>query len=96
METKYIKITEYCTNENIESSFIIALEKEGILHIETRENNQYLATEDLPDLEMFKRWHYDLGINLEGIDAMRHMVERMKEMQKEIKQLRKQTRFLIE
>ncbi|MGI9527165.1 MAG: chaperone modulator CbpM [Weeksellaceae bacterium] len=96
METKYIKITEYCTNENIESSFILELNKEGIVHIETRENNQYLAEEDLPALEMFKRWHYDLGINLEGIDAMRHMVERMRAMQKELNQLRKQTKFLID
>lgn len=89
METRYIKITEYCDNEKIETSFIFDLNREGILHIETKEDDQYLIEDELSSLEMFRRWHYDLGINLEGIDAMRHMVERMKEMQKEINRLKK-------
>ena len=87
METKYIKITEYCDNEKIETSFVFDLNREGIIRIEKREEIDYLVEDDLPELEMFSRWHYDLGINLEGIDAMRHLVKRLSEMQLKIKEL---------
>lgn len=87
METRYIKITEYCENEKIESSFVLELNREGILHIEKHEETDYIFQEDLPQLEMFARWHYELGVNLEGIDAMRHMLERIKKMQQQIQQL---------
>ena len=89
METRYIKITEYCENEKIETSFILELDREGILRIEKKEEAEYINQDDLPQLEMFARWHYDLGVNLEGIDAMRHMVKRMKKMQQQIQQLEK-------
>lgn len=93
MERKYIKITEYCNNEKVETSFLFDLEKEGIIRIERRETAEYLDEEDLAAVEMFSRWHYDLGINLEGIDAMRHMLERMKQMQKEIRILQQKLNF---
>lgn len=93
METRYIKITEYCENEKIETSFLFELNREGIVRLEKREESEYIDTHDLPEVEMFARWHYDLGVNLEGIDAMRHMVKRMKKMQKEIRELERKLRI---
>lgn len=84
METRFIKITDYCENQKIEISFLIELSKEGIVRIEKREEIDYLDQNDLAEIEMFARWHYDLGINLEGIDAMRHMLEKIKYLQKKI------------
>ena len=34
--------------------------------------------------------YYDLSINMEGIDAIHHMLERMDDMRREITSLRKQ------
>ena len=93
METRYIKITEYCQNEKIETSFLIELHREGILHLEKREETDVIDQRDLPELEMFARWHYELGVNLEGIDAMRHMLKRMKKMQNEIHKLERKLRI---
>ncbi|MDG4951342.1 chaperone modulator CbpM [Weeksellaceae bacterium KMM 9724] len=89
METRYIKITEFCENEKIETSFLLELNREGLLRLEKQEEVEYIDQNDLPQIEMFARWHYELGVNLEGIDAMRHMLERMKEMQKQIQILEK-------
>ncbi len=89
METRYIKITEFCENEKIETSFLLELNREGLLHLEKQEEVEYIDQNDLPQIEMFARWHYELGVNLEGIDAMRHMLERMKEMQRQIQILEK-------
>ncbi|MDG4946840.1 chaperone modulator CbpM [Weeksellaceae bacterium KMM 9713] len=89
METRYIKITEFCENEKIETSFLLELNREGLLRLEKQEEVEYIDQNDLPQIEMFARWHYELGVNLEGIDAMRHMLERMKEMQRQIQILEK-------
>lgn len=87
MEKRYIKITEYCRNQKIEISFLIDLKREGILKIQKHEEIEYLHENDLPEIEMFARWHYDLGINLEGIDAMRHMLQKIKELQQKVHEL---------
>jgi len=34
--------------------------------------------------------YYDLSINMEGIDAIHHLLERMEEMKREMDSLRKQ------
>jgi hypothetical protein len=39
-------------------------------------------------LEKFVRLHYDLDINLEGIETINYLLERIEEMQKEIVNLR--------
>lgn len=95
MATKYIKITEYCDHEKIETSFIFDLNREGIIKIVQQEEDKCLDENDLSDIEMFSRWHYELGVNLEGIDAMRHMLTRMKNMQLEIKNLQQKLDFYL-
>lgn len=87
MEKRRIKITDYCRNQKIETSFLIELSREGIVNIEKHEEIEYINQNDLPDIEMFTRWHYDLGVNLEGIDAMRHMLLKIKELQRKIYEL---------
>jgi hypothetical protein len=45
---------------------------------------------ELPNVERYSRMYYDLSINMEGIDAIRHLLERMEEMKQEMDSLRKQ------
>jgi hypothetical protein len=51
---------------NIEITFFDELVDYGLLNIQIENNIQYLMYEDLPDLEKFANWHYDLEINLPG------------------------------
>ena len=48
----------------------------------------------LPDVERYSRMYYDLSINIEGIDAIHHLLERMEEMQQEIYSLHNKLRLL--
>lgn len=96
MKPNYIKIKEFCTYTEIEDSFITDLSEEGILKIEIIDDEPFVEEDTIPDLEMFSRWHYDLGINLEGIDAMRHMLQRMNQMKSELEDLRRKLVFYDE
>ena len=50
----------------------------------------YLLLSELPNVERYSRMYYDLSINMEGIDAIHHLLERMEDMRHEMRSLRKQ------
>ncbi|HEY3389754.1 MAG TPA: chaperone modulator CbpM [Prolixibacteraceae bacterium] len=89
MQTKnYIAINEFCTNHNVEFSFIHSLQETGLIEITTIEETAFIDTDQLQQVEKFIRFYYDLDINLEGIETITHLLQRMNAMQEEIISLR--------
>lgn len=88
METDLIIISEYCRKSHIEPSFIVLLYEEGLIDIREEGGREYLFVSQLQDLERYSRMYYDLSINIEGIDAIRHLLDRMNSMRNEISCLR--------
>ncbi|HCN47940.1 MAG TPA: MerR family transcriptional regulator [Chryseobacterium sp.] len=62
---------------NIEITFFDDLVDYGLLNIQIENNIQYLMYEDLPDLEKFANWHYDLEINLPGLEVIYNMLKKL-------------------
>ncbi|MDH6250511.1 chaperone modulatory protein CbpM [Chryseobacterium sp. H1D6B] len=72
---------------NIEITFFDELVDFGLLNVETENEVRYLMYEDLPVFERFANWHYDLEINLPGlevIDSMLQKMERLKQRNREL------------
>lgn len=65
---------------NIEITFFDELVDSGLLHIETDNEIRYLMYEDLPTFERFANWHYDLEINLPGLEVINSMLQKMKNL----------------
>ena len=95
METELITITEYCTNSAVDPSFIVALEESGLLALTVIGDSKFIHQEQLMEMERFIHFHYDLEINIEGIDAIMHLLQRIKKMQYEIKELKEQVHLHI-
>lgn len=93
MQNELIIVSEYCSKCHIEPSFIDLLHEGGLIEVLTEEGERYLSFAQLPELERYSRMYYDLSINIEGIDAIHHLLQRMEEMQREIHQLRSQLRL---
>ncbi len=72
----------------IDHAFITSLSEEGLISITVENDTEYIEEEQLPDLEIYTRWHHDMGINTEGIDAIRHLVHRLRNLQTELNSLR--------
>lgn len=89
METELVIIEEYCNFSKIEPQFIISLEKEGLIDIKSVDGNQYIWASQLVNIERYAQWHYDLAINIEGIDAIQRLLSQMETMKDEINNLRK-------
>ncbi len=93
MNTDLIIIKEYTQHSNIEPQFISLLKENGLIEIYEIENEQFIHHDDLGNVEKYARMYYDLSINIEGIDAIHHLLERINGLQEEMKYLRNRLHF---
>jgi hypothetical protein len=84
----YILVQLFCTQTKIEHSFIANLNDYGFIALTTIENETYLLEEEITEVERLYRLHYELGINLEGIDALNNLMQKISDLENENKLLR--------
>ena len=72
---------------NIEITFFDQLVDCGLLKTETDNNIHYLLYEELPVFERFANWHYDLDVNLPGLEVIHHLLGKIETLQKENRKL---------
>jgi hypothetical protein len=82
----WVTVDHFCTQYQVSFSFVDALHQNGLIAMVEKENCQYLSTDDLVVLERMVHLHYDLGINVEGIDAINHLLEQIAHLQGQLKQ----------
>ena len=94
MQTEFlVAVDEFCASHNIEISFIGSLQQNGLVEITTIGQAGFIDAGQLPQVEKFVRFYYDLDINLEGIETISHMLDRITAMQDEIITLRNRLRL---
>ena len=79
-----IQIKQFCVYHEIENTFITELNNYGLVEIIIQEEEEYLQPEQLPAIEKMIRMHYDLKINLEGIDAIYHLLNKIEVLQQHL------------
>ena len=96
MKKELFAITTYCSLHGVDHSFITSLQDEGLISITIEDNDEYIEEEQLPDLEVYTRWHHEMGINTEGIDVIRHLVRRLREAHNELNSLKNRLKLYEE
>jgi chaperone modulatory protein CbpM len=92
-DEEIIPIETFCNFYNVEPAFIEILETHGLISISYREEQRFIPIEELTELEKFSRMYYDLNINVPGIDALKHMLEKIQQLQQEAENLRARLRI---
>ena len=82
--THLIAANEFCIYHNIEPSFIYSLQQSGLIEIILVEEKPFVDESELPQLEKLVRLHREMDINLEGIETITHLLQRMNDMQRQI------------
>jgi hypothetical protein len=82
-----IPAIEFCALHHIEISFIHSLGDAGLLKTDPIRETGSIPPDQLQELEKFVRMRYELDINLEGIEAIVHLLERERYMRQEITRL---------
>ncbi len=87
-QEKLIPAAEFCVYHNIELSFIYSLHESGLINIIYKEEHVFLPDSQLAYLEKLVGFKRDMGINVEGIETITYLLQRLNEMQKQIVLLR--------
>lgn len=93
MQNDLIIINDYCTHCNIEPDFILMLGEDGLIDIEVIDDTSYFPASQLNELERYTHLYYDLSINIEGIDAIRHLLTQIDNLQNKVRSLENELRF---
>ena len=83
-----IALDEFCAKHEIEISFVDSLQQNGLIEITMIENAWFIDSNQLLKLEKFVRFYYKLDINLEGIETISHLLERVNALQDELTMLK--------
>ena len=88
METiEWIPADEFCIHHNIELSFLYSLKDSGLVEVISREEKVFVAADQLNHLEKLVRLHYEMDINLEGIETITYLLERIKDLRQQVTML---------
>lgn len=72
---------------DIEITFFDSLEESGLLKTEKIDEVRYLLYDELPAFERFANWHYDLEVNLPGMEIIHDLLEKMEVLREENRKL---------
>lgn len=89
MQEKYlIAVEEFCSIHGIEISLISSLEQSGMIQITTIKEAGFIDAGQLCQLEKIIRFYNELDINIEGIETINHLLDKITRLQDEIRILK--------
>lgn len=77
-----IIIEEVCTRYRVERTFIQSLDENGLIEIVRLDQKEYLPTDKIGEFEKMHRLYHDLDINVEGLQAIQHLLKQVKQLQR--------------
>ena len=92
-DEEIIALETICSFYQVDRSFIETLESHGLISIRYRENQGFIIRDEVAELEKYSRLYYELNINVPGIDALNHLLEKIKQLQQEAESLRARLRI---
>lgn len=87
-----VPVEVFCSTYHVQTAFIDTLEENGLVEVTVMQERRYIAFAQLERVEKIVRLHEDLGINVEGIEAIENLLERMEKLQAEMTRLRNRLR----
>ena len=85
---KKISVDQFCIYYKVETTFVYSLSDHGLIELRQSKKGYMIDFEQLADLEKYIHLHYELDINMEGLEAITHLLNRVQHLQDEIKRLR--------
>jgi chaperone modulatory protein CbpM len=87
-----IPAEEFCYHHHVEITLIRSLHDAGLITITEENGVLFIPDEQLPGLERMLRLH-NLDINIEGIETVTHLLEKIHSMQRMITAMKNRLRM---
>jgi chaperone modulatory protein CbpM len=88
-----IPASEFCVYHNIELSFIYSLYDSGLIDITVVKEEIFVPASQLKQLEQLMRLKQEMDINIEGIESITYLLQRIRDMQQHIVELNNKLAF---
>jgi len=92
-DEKYIPVLRLCDLYQIEVSFFKELNEVGLIEMVSRQNSMYLHEDKLYKVERIIRIHRELNVNIEGIDVVLNLLEKVDRLQNEVNTIQNRLRL---
>ncbi len=90
---EFIPIPHLCKQYRIEETFITELHEKGVLQLKIVEKTYCLHQDYMPVFEKIMRIHDDLHINIEGIDVILNLLDKIEELNNQLKKTQNRLRL---
>ncbi|WMI65199.1 chaperone modulator CbpM [Aestuariibaculum sp. YM273] len=91
--TDLISVQLICKYYKIPEDFINRLQEFELIELRADANEVFIHKTQLKKVEKMARLHYDLEINMEGIDAISNLLDQVSSLRKEITSLHNRLRL---
>ena len=89
----YIPVEELCITYEVPDTFLNELYAYDLINIFIVNEVQCVETSEIKKVEKIIRLHFDLNINMEGIDSVLHLLNRVNTLQDQITRLNNRISF---
>ena len=90
---KYIPVLHLCDLYQIEISFFNEFNEEGLIELVSRQNSMYVHEDKLYKVERIIRIYRELNVNIEGIDVVLNLLEKVDKLQNEVNSMHSRLRL---
>ena len=80
-----ISVVQFSQYHPIEPQFVLDLYQNGLVVLHERNQEFFIEEDDLTNVERYIKFHYELGVNLEGLEVINHLLKQIEVLQKQIK-----------
>jgi chaperone modulatory protein CbpM len=88
----FIPLNQLSTHYQVEVSFFNNLNEMGLIEIQTIEQVEYIQEDKIQDIEKMVRMHHELDVNIEGIDVVFNLLQKIHDLQEELMNAKRQLR----
>jgi len=81
---EFIPVEVFCLHHNVEVSFLTSLHEFSLIDVVQFNNGNYIHVTQIVKAEKIVRLHTDLKINPEGIEAVLHLLDKIKDIQNQV------------
>lgn len=89
----FIPLETLCSHYNVKLSFFYNLNEIGLIEIQIVEQIQYIHQDSIYEIEKMIRMHQELDVNLEGIDVVFNLLQKIDSLKKELSAVRNRLRL---
>ncbi len=82
-----ISTEDLCVRYQVEQQFIRALDDKGIIEIKRVEHREYILLDQINEFERMRRFYYELHLNMESLEVVRHLLDKIEGLQLEKQRL---------